>query len=314
MNSSNVEILNATFTPMYADGTINYDRIPDLFGHCIATGANGIFLNGTTGECMSLSMGERLRLVEMWTQHRREMNRPDFKIFVHVGSCNLYETACMADHAQTHGADGIAMVATFYFKPKTLEELVDQCEYVAAAARHTPFYYYNIPFLTGVNFPLISFLEVASRRIPNFAGLKNSFTDIVDYQHCIHFAKENYSLYWGTDEAFMMLYTAGNRHYVGSTYNYMGDIYQQMLQAHLAGDLKTVVTLEGEADAIYKIILQHNGITAGKEIMRFLGVDCGSVRKPLKGFTTSDSETLLQKLRETTLFHHNQKNVHVNQQ
>lgn len=311
MNSNTVEILNATFTPMYEDGIINYDRIPDLFQHCVNTGANGIFLNGTTGECMSLSVGERLKLVETWTAYRKEIKRPDFKIFVHVGSCNLYETARMAEHAQMHGVDGIAMVATFYFRPKTLEELVEQCEYVAAAAHHTPFYYYNIPFLTGVDFPLISFLEVASRRIPNFAGLKNSFTDIVDYQHCIHFAKENYSLYWGTDEAFMMLYCAGNRHYVGSTYNYMGDIYQQMLTAHHAGDLKTVVSLQSEADAIYKIILQHNGITAGKEIMRILGMDCGPVRKPLKGFSKADSETLLLKLQATTFFHHNKKNVTV---
>lgn len=307
MSSSNVEILNATFTPMHEDGAINYDRVPDLFQHCISTGANGIFLNGTTGECMSLSFAERLKLVEAWTEHRKAINRPDFKIFVHVGSCNLYETACMAEHAQSHGVDGIAMVATFYFRPKTLEELVEQCEYVAAAAPHTPFYYYNIPFLTGVNFPLISFLEIASRRISNFAGLKNSFTDIVDYQHCIHFAKENYALYWGTDEAFMMLYAAGNRHYVGSTYNYMGDIYQQMLTAHHAGDLKTVVTLEGEADAIYKIILEHNGITAGKEIMRLLGVDCGAVRKPLKPLTSTQRKIMQEKLQTTTLFKHNKR-------
>lgn len=311
MNSHNVEILNATFTPMNEDGSINYDRIPDLFHHCVSTGANGIFLNGTTGECMSLSVEERLKLVETWTDHRKEMRRPEFKIFVHVGSCNLYEAARMAEHAQTHGVDGVAMVATFYFKPKTLEELVEQCEYVAAAASDTPFYYYNIPFLTGVNFPLISFLEVASRRIPNFAGLKNSFTDIVDYQHCLHFAKENYSLYWGTDEAFMMLYTAGNRHYVGSTYNYMGDIYQQMLTAHHAGDMNAVVNLEREADAIYKIFLTHNGITAGKEMMRLLGVDCGTVRKPLKQFTNGDRETLLSTLKETTFFQHNKNAVAV---
>ena len=305
MTSHNVEILNATFTPMYEDGSINYNRIPDLFQHCVNTGANGIFLNGTTGECMSLSLEERLKLVEAWTDYRKESNRPDFKIFVHVGSCNLYETARMAEHAENHGVDGIAMVATFYFRPKTLEELVEQCEYVAAAASNTPFYYYNIPFLTGVNFPLISFLEVASRRIPNFAGLKNSFNDIVDYQHCLHFAKENYALYWGTDEAFMMLYTAGNRHYVGSTYNYMGDIYQEMLKAHHAGEMKKVVNLEGEADAIYKIILKHNGVTAGKEIMRFLGIDCGGVRKPLKAFTASDRDALLTSLNKTTFFQHN---------
>jgi N-acetylneuraminate lyase len=304
MNSHNVEILNATFTPMHGDGSINYALIPDLFQHCVNTGANGIFLNGTTGECMSLSLEERLKLVETWTDCRKTMNRPDFKIFVHVGSCNLYETARMAEHAESHGVDGIAMVATFYFRPKTLEDLVEQCEYVAAAASKTPFYYYNIPFLTGVNFPLISFLEVASRRIPNFAGLKNSFTDIVDYQHCLHFAKENYSLYWGTDEAFMMLYAAGNRHYVGSTYNYMGDIYQQMLNALEAGDMKRVVDLEGEADAIYKIILQYNGITAGKEMMRLLGLDCGPVRKPLKAFTDAERKTLLSKLNQTTFFQH----------
>jgi len=307
MESNNVEILNAVFTPMFKDGQINYGRIPDLFQHCIHTGANGIFLNGTTGECMSLSVQERLQLVEAWTKHRKKIKRLDFKIFVHVGSCNLYETAHMAEHAQTHGVDGIAMVATFYFRPKTLDDLIEQCEYVAAAASDTPFYYYNIPPLTGVDFPLISFLEMATKRIPNFAGLKNSFTDIVDYQHCIHFAKKSYSLYWGTDEVFMMLYAAGNRHYVGSTYNFMSGLYQEMLKEHHAGNSENVIALEGEADAIYKIILQHNGISAGKEIMRFIGVDCGSVRKPLKEFTQADSETLLRKLKKTTLFQHTNK-------
>lgn len=311
MNTHDVEILNAVFTPMLGDGVINYNKIPDLFQHCINTGANGIFLNGTTGECMSLSVEERIKLVEAWAAYRKEINRDDFKIFVHVGSCNLYETAYMAEHAQSQGVDGVAMVATFYFRPTTLEDLVEQCEYVASAAPGTPFYYYNIPFLTGVNFPLLSFLEMASRRIPNFAGLKNSFTDIVEYQHCIHFAKENYSLYWGTDEAFMMLYAAGNRQYVGSTYNYMGDIYRQMLTAHHNGDTKRVVQLEGEADAIYRVITQHNGISAGKEVMRFLGVDCGSVRKPLKPFTKAESETLLHKLRSTTFFEYHKKSIGV---
>ena len=302
MKSQPVEILNAVFTPMFTDGSVDYNRIPDLFQHCIHTGANGIFLNGTTGECMSLSLQERLRLVEMWTAQRAQISHPDFKIFVHVGSCNLHETAQMAEHAQQHGADGIAMVPTFYFRPKTLEELIDQCKYVADAAPDTPFYYYNIPSLTGVEFPMISLMEMASKRIRNFAGLKNSATDIVDYQHCIHFAKDTYALYWGADEAFMMLYAAGNRRYVGSTYNYMAGLYQKMLKAHYAGDFETAITLQGEADAIYRVLLQYNGVSAGKEIMRLIGVDCGPVRRPLKPFTPVESETLLKKLKETSLF------------
>jgi N-acetylneuraminate lyase len=183
-----------------------------------------------------------------------------------------------------------------------MEDLIDQCKYVADAASDTPFYYYNIPSLTGVEFPMINLLEMASKRIPNFAGLKNSATDIVDYQHCIHFAKDNYSLYWGADEAFMMLYAAGNRRYVGSTYNYMAGLYQKMLNANQAGDLQAVVSLQAEADAIYRVMLQYNGVSAGKEIMRLIGVDCGPVRRPLKPFTQSESETLLKKLKETSLF------------
>ena len=304
MKSYPVEILNAVFTPMFDDGSVKYDRIPELFQHCIQTDADGIFLNGTTGECMSLSVQERLNLVEKWTEYRENIKRPDFKIFVHVGSSNLFETAQMAEHAQAQGVDGIAMVPTFYYRPQNVEDLVEQCKYIAAAAPQTPFYYYNIPSLTGVNLSLIDFMELASKRIPNFAGLKNSFLDIVDYQHCIHFAKERYSLYWGTDETFMMLYAAGNRRYVGSTYNYMSAVYHKMLAAYYDGDFKAVTRLQGEADAIYKVLEQFNGIAAGKEIMKFIGVDCGKVRKPLKAITNLESESLLKRLNETTFFLH----------
>lgn len=302
MKKGDVEILCASFTPMLPDGAVNWDRIPELFNHTVETHADGVFLNGTTGECMSLSFQERLQLVEKWMRVRKESGENNFKIFVHVGSANLLEAAKMAEHAQEQGADGFAMVPTFYFRPKTLQELIDQCEYIASAAPHIPFYFYNIPSLTGVNFPMISFLELAVRRIPNFGGIKNSFTDLVDYQHCLHFAKGKYALYWGTDEAFMMLHTGGNRHYVGSTYNYMNALYLKMIEAISKGDSETVLQLEEEADAIYKIILAYNNIISGKEIMRFIGVDCGPVRRPLKALTQADSETLYEKLKATTLF------------
>jgi N-acetylneuraminate lyase len=194
MTSRHVEILNAVFTPMQADGSINVARIPDMFTQFLGTGSNGVFVNGTTGECMSLSTQERLRLVEAWLACRKANSRHDVKVFVHVGSCNLFESAEMAKHAQDNGADGIAMVSPFYFKPKSIEELVAQCQYVAASAPETPFYYYNIPSLTGVNFPLLDIIELSAQRIPTFAGLKNSFNDMVDYQHCLHSARKRYAL------------------------------------------------------------------------------------------------------------------------
>ena len=302
MSRNNVHILPAVFTPMYDDGSVCYRRIESLYQRCIRSGFGGIFLNGTTGECMSLSMEERKKIVEAWMECRNKDHRPDFKIFVHVGSSNLIEAGEMAEHAQAHAADGIAMVPTFYFRPKTLNDLIDQCKYVASAAPGVPFYYYNIPSMTGVNFPLIAFMEAAIREIPTFSGLKNSHHDLVDYQRCIHFAKEDYAMYWGTDEVFMMVYTAGNRRYVGSTYNFMGDIYLRMLDAYYAGNFEKLTTLQAEATNIYSILNDYNSLIAGKEIMRHIGIDCGPVRKPLKNLKSSESIALLDRLKQTTLF------------
>jgi N-acetylneuraminate lyase len=165
-----------------------------------------------------------------------------------------------------------------------------------------PFYYYNIPALTGVNFPLISFIEAAIREIPTFAGLKNSFNDLVDYQQCLHYAKDDYAMYWGTDEVFMMVYAAGNRHYVGSTYNFMPGVYFKMLDAYHACNFEKLMTLEGEATSIYKILNDYNSLIAGKEIMRHIGVDCGPVRLPLRNLKAAESSMLLSRLQETSFF------------
>jgi N-acetylneuraminate lyase len=311
IKSPDVEILNAAFTPMHPDGSVNYERVPFLFEHAVRSGADGVFLNGTTGECMSLSLDERFQLIERWVSCRRKSTRTRFKIIAHVGGCNLFEGIKMAEHAQQNGVDGIAMVPTFYFRPRNITELVAQCAMVATGAAETPFYYYNIPSLTGVTFPMIQLMEVAAKRIPTFAGLKNSHSDIVDYQHCLHFAGDRHTLYWGMDEKFLMVHAIGNRRYVGSTYNYMSSIYHKMLHAGTSGNDSLTLQLQKEADAIYRVMQSFHGVTAGKEIMNFLGANCGPVRMPLQPLTETERESLLKQLKATNFFNHSNDSQHV---
>lgn len=302
MSRYNVQILPAVFTPMHDDESIHYARVDEIYNRCTAFGFAGVFVNGTTGECMSLNTDERKKLVEAWVGCRKEKGNKTFKIFVHVGSSNPYEAAEMAEHAQSLGVDGIALVPTFYFRPKTVTDLVEQCKFVASAAAETPFYYYNIPSLTGVNFSLSSFLELAIREIPTFSGLKNSYNDLVDYQQCLHLAKDDYTLYWGSDEVFMMVYTGGNRNYVGSTYNYMSDIYFKMLDAYHSANFEKLTTLQAEATKIYAILNDYNSLIAGKEIMKYIGIDCGPVRRPLRRMKSAESTSLLERLQKTSFF------------
>jgi N-acetylneuraminate lyase len=108
----------------------------------------------------------------------------------------------------------------------------------------------------------------------------------------------------------MMLYAGGNRHYVGSTYNYMNSLYLKLIDAHYKGENDTVLQLQKEADSMYKIILAYNNIIAGKEIMRIIGMDCGPVRIPLKALTPAEKETFFRKISDTSLFAYTtQKNL-----
>jgi N-acetylneuraminate lyase len=82
----------------------------------------------------------------------------------------------------------------------------------------------------------------------------------------------------------------------------MSSIYYDMLHAHHAGDHEKVIALQGEANAIYKVLFAHHGVVAGKEAMRLIGVDCGAVRKPLRPLRQSDSIVLRATLETTTFF------------
>ena len=100
----------------------------------------------------------------------------------------------------------------------------------------------------------------------------------------------------------MMVYAGGNRHYVGSTYNFMSNLYLRMLDAYYACNFEKLTTLEAEATSIYQVLNDYHSLVAGKEIMKQLGIDCGPVRKPLRNLTSEQKKEMVERLRKTTLF------------
>ncbi|MBN1541153.1 dihydrodipicolinate synthase family protein, partial [candidate division KSB1 bacterium] len=156
------------FTPMFPDGKINLEPIAvqaELFSRY---GVSGVFSCGSTGESFSLTVAERIQVSERWS----EVIDDQMKLIVHVGHNCLESAKTLAHHAMQIGADGISACAPNFFKPRILEDLVDFMAEVAAAASNLPFYYYHIPSLTGVFFPMREFLEQAESSIPSLAGIK----------------------------------------------------------------------------------------------------------------------------------------------
>jgi len=109
----------------------------------------------------------------------------------------------MANHAQKSGDYAVGMIAPGFFKPATVDVLVDYCSQVAAIASEVVFYFYHMPSMTGVNFSMVNSLEKACGRIPNLAGIKYTYEDLMDYYLCRTFEGGRFDILFGRDEILL---------------------------------------------------------------------------------------------------------------
>jgi dihydrodipicolinate synthase/N-acetylneuraminate lyase len=125
----------------------------------------------------------------------RSLYRSLCRTFVCACACrssSLAEARKLAAHAQEIGANAISATLPTYFKITTEEVLIQCLQEIAGAAPELPFYYYNIPVLTGVHIDMVSFLQRGNEMIPNLAGIKYTSPLLHDFQGCL--AANNSSL------------------------------------------------------------------------------------------------------------------------
>ena len=108
---------------------------------------------------------------------------------------------------------------------------------IAGAAPALPFYFYDIPTLTGVHLSMPDFLEIAARQVPTLAGIKFTNCDLMAYQKCLHVADGLFDMPWGVDEALLAAPACGAVGAVGSSYNFAAPLYNRLIAAFVRGDL-----------------------------------------------------------------------------
>ena len=281
-------LIAAPFTPMHKDGSLNLSLIPSYYSMLKANGINGAFICGSTGEGVSMTAKEKMAVAEAWAACSE--NDPGFKVMTLLGGTSITDCIELAKHADKIGLYGVSFTAPFYFEPVDITMLAKACIAVAETVPHLPFYYYHIPILTGVNFPMISLLKEIDGKIPNFAGIKYTHEDFMDFLSCLHFQNGKYDLLWGRDENMLPALSLGAKGSVGSTFNYAAPLYHRLLDAFNNGDLEKASELQQQSIEMIRLLSKYGGIATGKAYMKLIGLDCGEFRLPVKNMSTAEFE------------------------
>lgn len=285
-------LIAAPFTAFNPQGDLNLAFIGQQAKWLAANGVRGAFICGTTGEGFSLTTEERMQVAERWVAAAPK----ELKVIVHVAHNSLGDSRKLAAHAQEIGAFAVASIGPTFFRPASVEQLVDFCAPAAAAAPNLPFYYYHMPAMTGVNLPMLDFLRVGARRLPNLAGIKFTDENLMSYVQCLNFEDGRFNILFGRDEILLAALALGATGAVGSTYNYMAPIYHKVIEAFEAGDMAASRRWQMLSIQIIAVMARHGGLPAGKAMMKIIGLDCGPVRPPLKNLTEKEFDSLRQEL------------------
>ena len=288
------ELVVAAHSPFHPDGSLAPEVVPAQAAFLAGNGTRTVFITGSTGESHSLTCAEKLVLYTAWAEASRATG---LRVIAHVGSNCLEDSKTLALRAEALGFVAISALAPSYYKPAGLAGLIDCCAAIAAAAPTTPFYYYDIPALTGVNLPMERFLTEAPAAIPTLAGIKFTNPDLVSYRRSLDVAGERFDLPWGVDEMLLAGMATGARGGVGSTYNWAPGIYRKLIAAFEAGDMAAARRFQALSIAMIDAIAATGFLGTAKALMARLGVPVGPARLPLTNPTTAQVEALMAQLK-----------------
>ena len=258
-------------------GEISSERVKALTEYFIKKGVKGIYVNGSSGECIYQSVADRKLVIESVM----EVAKGKLTVINHVACNNTKDSMELAAHSEKLGVDAIAAIPPIYFRLPEYA-IAKYWNDISSAAPHTDFVIYNIPQLAGV--ALTGKLFEIMRNNRNVIGVKNSSMPVQDIQMFKAAAGEDYIIFNGPDEQFISGRIIGAEGGIGGTYGVMPELFLRMDELVKKGEFDKAREVQYAANEVIYKMCSATGNMYGviKEILRINEkLDIGSVRAPL---------------------------------
>lgn len=265
------------FYACYDDaGNVSTQRTQALARHLLASGVQGLYVNGSSGECIYLSVEERKQILEAVM----EAVGNKMVIIAHVACNNTRDSMELARHAESLHVDAIAAIPPIYFHlpPHAIARYWND---ISSAAPETDFVIYNIPQLAGVSLTLPLLSEMLKN--PRVKAVKNSSMPVQDIQMFKDLGGDRLTVFNGPDEQFVAGRMMGAAGGIGGTYAVMPALFLKANQLLMTGSVEKATQVQNDICRIIYAMCACKGnlYAVMKELLRRKGVNCGSVRLPL---------------------------------
>ena len=262
-------------------GDISPAAVRALTEHFIQKGVKGVYVGGSSGECIYQSVAERKLVLE----NVMAVAKGKLTVIAHVACNNTADSRELAAHAEAQGVDAIAAIPPIYFHLPE-HAIAKYWNDISDAAPNTDFIIYNIPQLAGVALTMSLLKEMLKN--PRVVGVKNSSMPVQDIQM---FHDEGAVVFNGPDEQLLSGLAAGAIGGIGGTYAAMPELFLKIRELYLAGDMAKGREVQNECcRIIYKLCSTVGNMYAViKEVIRLQGgPDVGGVRAPLLNLVEAD--------------------------
>ena len=275
-------VIPAFYACYDAEGNISVEGVKALTRHLIAKGVKGVYVGGSSGECIYQGVAERKIIIE----NVMAVAKGKLTVINHVACNNTRDSVELAKHSEEVGVDAIASIPPIYFRLPEYS-IAAYWNAISAAAPNTDFVIYNIPQLAGV--ALNGSLLKEMLKNPRVIGVKNSSMPVQDIQM---WKDEGCIVFNGPDEQFLSGLAAGAIGGIGGTYAVMPELYLKIYELYGKGEMETARQIQNEAcRIIYKMCTAKGNLYAvQKAIIRLQGgPDAGSVRLPMPPLADGDA-------------------------
>jgi 4-hydroxy-tetrahydrodipicolinate synthase len=268
--------VTAMVTPFDAKGRLDVEAIQRLALWLAERGVDAIFVGGTTGEGLLLSVEDHRRLTEAAVQAVGDR----MSVLVQVGAASTANSIVLTEQAVRAGASGVVVLSPFFFEVDPTA-MVTHFAAVAAAAGDTPTYLYNIPGNTR-NHITPAIVSALLQKAPNFRGIKDSSKDLVLLQKFLRLAPAGFAVLVGSDSVLLPGMATGAVGVVSAASNVFPEAVVDTVQAFVRGDFLAAQAAQKRLNQLLDVLKMGPPLAGYKAGLALRGVPVGGLRPPLR--------------------------------